>query len=179
MTACKSGALSRAEAAANARAIKAAKSPSLEVRFWSKVERRSASECWPWLAGVRKPNEGYGAFWMNGRHHPSNRVAFELSFGSIAPGLVVCHKCDNPCCCNPAHLFLGTPIENNADKVSKFRHSHGEKHGNNKLSDAEVASIRMRAIGKRRYGRNRLAREFGVTPEYIGEIVRGESRKSA
>lgn len=175
----KPGAMSRAEAAAHARAVKAAGIPTFENRFWSKVDRRSDEECWPWMAAVRKNNEGYGAFWFEGRHHPSNRIAYMLSNGDIPLGQVVCHTCDNPRCCNPSHLFLGTPRDNNDDKVCKRRHSHAESHGNAKLSNSQVRDIRAKAAGKKLYGRNALAAQFAVSPEYIGEIVRNETRKDA
>jgi len=108
--------MTRTEAIKIARAAKLAKQPPLLERFWSKVSIKGDDECWPWTAAPRRKDEGYGAFWLNRRHQPSNRVAWMLTHGKIEEGLVVCHKCDNPPCCNPSHLFLGTPLDNDRDR---------------------------------------------------------------
>lgn len=160
--------MSRARAAAIARAAKAAKQPPLPERFWSKVDRSLSDGCWPWTASVRRKDEGYGAFWLDGRHRPAHRVAWELTFGQIPEGLVVCHRCDNPPCCNPEHLFLGTPLENNDDKVAKRRHPIGERHHKAILTTADVLEIRE--ARKFRGYRAALAEKFGVRPHTITEI---------
>lgn len=161
--------MDRVQAAALARAALAAKRPCLSDRFWSKVDRSCATGCWPWTAGVRRKDEGYGAFWMGRKHRPAHRVAWELTFGGITdPEMVVCHRCDNPPCCNPSHLFLGTQLQNNDDKVAKRRHPVGERHHNALLTTAEVLEIR--AAPKFRGYRVSLAAKFGVRPELITEI---------
>jgi hypothetical protein len=97
----------------------------LEERFWEKVARRALDECWPWLGA--RDRKGYGAFMMTGegvRKHrvTASRLAYELAVGPIAEGLAVMHRCDNPPCCNPAHLVAGTIADNNRDMVVKGRH---------------------------------------------------------
>ena len=168
--------MNRQEAAALARAARAAKAPTLSVRFWSKVLINRPDECWPWSAGVRRKNEGYGAFWLNGRHHPASRVAYALAFGEVPKSLHVCHTCDNPMCCNPAHLFAATHKENNNDKIRKSRDAAAERHGLTKLTSAQVQAIREEAAGRRRYGRKAIADKYGISAGYVGEIVRGETR---
>lgn len=93
--------------------------PSDEERFWSRVDRRGPDECWPWT-GSRNP-AGYGAFSRGGKRSNTHRVAWEMTHGPIPGRLHVLHACDNPPCCNPAHLSLGTHEDNMADMVAKGR----------------------------------------------------------
>lgn len=151
--------MNRAQAAAIARKAKESKAPPLHIRFWSKVNRLSDGDCWPWLASVRRKDEGYGAFWFEGRHHPSSRIAWLLTNGDIEYGLVVCHHCDNPNCCNPAHLFLGTPKDNNSDRISKGRQCKGSQQRNAVLNDDLVRNLRILA---KSVGVSEAARRLGI-----------------
>jgi hypothetical protein len=155
--------------------------PSLEERFWAKVLVKGPDDCWVWQ-GARAPN-GYGKFIVPGRRSPANahRVVWALSHGPIPAGLFVCHRCDNPPCCNPAHLFVGTAQENSADASRKHRMgpkrpSRGETHPRAKLTGAQVNEIRQRyaAGGITTYT---LGHEFGVTPENVQAIIRGRTWK--
>lgn len=173
--------MNRAEAAKLARAAKQSKAPTLEERFWSKVDKKGPDECWPWMAASRNKNkDAYGAFWMDGRHQPANRIALILSGVEVPPGMESCHRCDNPPCCNPSHLFVGTRQDNNADKVSKKRHVYGEKYWNVKLTDEQVNAIRAHkppGVQRVRIGLpQQLAEQYGVTRQYISELFRSSRR---
>lgn len=149
----------------------------LADRFWSKVEVGEADECWPWLAACKR--DGYGLFRVASDESMWNahRVAWTLTHGEIQGGLFVLHRCDNPPCVNPAHLFLGTHADNMADKVAKGRSSfpqpkkQGEGHPLAKLTEGDVAAIR--ATPMIRGSGRALARRFGVAPSTITLIRQG------
>lgn len=150
--------------------------PTLAERFWSNVDQ-SADGCWEWQ-GQRASNR-YGIFNFGNKHHQAHRLAFELHNG-IAPGdLFVCHRCDNPPCVRPGHLFLGTQKDNLADMVRKGRGSkvraRGEAVGQAVLTERDVREIRRRAASGEQH--TSIARDFGVTKNNIGHIVRRRTWK--
>jgi hypothetical protein len=143
----------------------------LEVRFWEKVDRRGPDECWPWLGITRN---GYGRIYDAGRHARATEVALRLSGVIVPGGMLVCHRCDNPLCVNPAHLFVGTDRDNSDDKIAKGRYRNGSTQGTAhheaKLTDADVLAIRRRH-NNRKGTRAALAVEFGVHPETITNVA--------
>jgi len=112
----------------------------LVARFWSKVQRSSEDECWPWTGCLAHGGYGYMRLCGQWRAH---RIAWVLSYGPIPSGMCVCHHCDSPPCCNPRHLFLGTDADNNRDMMKKGRKVvlYGEKHPAAKLTNEQARSI--------------------------------------
>ena len=108
------------------------------VRFWSKVKKGDG--CWEWLAG--KDNKGYGRFHLNGKSTIAHRTALKFSGVDIPDDMFACHKCDNPACVNPDHIFIGTCADNLRDMAEKGRSTHGEKNPNAKLCLNDVLLIR-------------------------------------
>lgn len=144
-----------------------------EERFWKKVDKRGRDECWVWTGGVNR--WGYGNFKWNGHVSNASRFSWELFNGVIPPKIFVCHKCDNPPCVNPNHLFLGTHSDNMRDAYQKGRmRGHesykGEKSNLSKLTEKEVVLIR--ALRKDENLKLReLAKRFSVTEVAISKII--------
>ena len=141
---------------------KSAEPEYVAARFWSKVDKSDG--CWEWSGSRQGP--GYGLFKLKGRLHKAHRVALMLSGVEVPDHLCVLHSCDNPPCCNPAHLRLGTKGENNVERSEKFRSAA-------KLTPEDVREIRrLRAHGATQA---QAAARFGVARETISSIERGIS----
>ncbi len=127
------------------------------------------SGCHLWLGCG---NHGYGDLRWNGRSERAHRLAWINAFGAIPEGLLVCHRCDVRACINPAHLFLGTHAENNADRDQKNRQRSvaGTLSGNAKLTDAQVWAIR----NDKRFQRE-IAAAYGISRQAVGCIKRRET----
>lgn len=99
--------------------------------FWNRIERGAETSCWKWQGAL--VSTGYGQLRWFGRLTPAHRVAYELANGEIPEGLLIRHTCDNPPCCNPAHLLTGTPADNARDRTERGRHQSANqthcKHG--------------------------------------------------
>lgn len=137
-----------------------------EEKFWSLIDKAGGPDsCWSWQ-GCR--DHGYGKYILYGKVWLAHRLVFWLATGQLPP--IVCHKCDNPPCCNPNHIFAGDLRINRMDCVKKGRHARGETQNNAKLTDDQVRDIRSRVIS-RLGDQVKLAREFGVSKTTIGYVL--------
>lgn len=131
----------------------------------------SETGCWEFIGA--RTGAGYGAIWLNGKNRATHILAYELEKGAIPNGKFVLHECDNPACCRPDHLFLGTHQDNKDDEVAKDRHVYGERVGNHVLTETEVLEIRrLRKLGHKR---SYVARRFGVSHTAIYYIETGRN----
>ncbi len=159
-------------------------------RFWRHVEILTLDECWCWK--LTKSTGGYGQITVHSRTLKAHRVAYYL-FNSVDPeSMLVCHKCDNPPCCNPYHLFLGTEKDNIQDAKAKGRlntaagdfhgtkthperHARGVDSGLAKLND--VTARLARDLYSHGLSQQEIAARLGVTRECASRIIRGNNWK--
>lgn len=158
----------------------------IELRFWPKVNRRTClrdlcgchkklGHCWPWVGG--RLSTGYGQFrtFKRGQwsHDMAHRIAYELTYGLILDGLLICHRCDNRPCCRPSHLFIGTQSDNIVDGFLKGRIKGaqlGELNHQAKLSNQDVRNI---IALKGTLSQHAIARRFNVSASLINNIFAG------
>ena len=144
-----------------------------KAEFWSRISIRGPHECWPWMMGVWP--KGYGRFSMGGQTWFAHRLAWVFLHGPIPKGKHVCHSCDNPPCCNPRHLWLGTLSENTRDRDQKGRCARGEKHYLAKLTEMDIRFIRHWI--RRGFTQASIAAVFGITPPTVSAIHTGYTWK--
>ncbi len=160
--------------------------PRTATPFWDRVDRSSPDGCWPWL-GCRN-EDGYGEVRYQGEMDKAHRIAWILTYGPIPDGQQVLHSCDNPPCCKPTDLFLGSNHDNVLDRQVKGRSKNlftsenhpatlraGEAHWRAKLSSADV--MRIRELHSSGLSQTHISAMFNVHSATISRIVRREWRK--
>lgn len=151
-----------------------------EVRFWSFVDKNGPNGCWLWTGThlpARENRLPYGRFRV---YKPrvmihAHRMAWILTHGTIPQGMSVLHHCDNPACVNPAHLFLGTHIDNMADAAKKNRNIWGERSSFAKLTPSDVRKIRE--LSQNGFSNKELGRMFKIDEWHVIRIVKRISWK--
>ena len=156
-----------------------------EKRFWSNIKISQPHRCWIWM-GKSKTVFGYGMFrekWTprigRGKFRLSHIIAYRLIWGETN-GLQVLHSCDNPSCCNPFHLALGTQMENIQDMIKKGRAKRlkGSQNPNAKIKESDVVKARKIAVPySRTLGHSALARRLGISPANFNRIMNGKAWK--
>lgn len=141
---------------------------SAEERFEWSVSRRPG--CWGWRGPVN--SNGYPVLSANGRRRLASHVSLHLSGSPVPDGAIVCHRCDNPECVNPEHLFIGTRADNNKDRAQKGRSALGERAGRAVLTDDRVRWIRRQGVGM---SARAMARILGVKHTTVSFVLSGRS----
>lgn len=146
--------------------------PVGESEFWRSVATAGPGDCWPWTRSLRDGR--YGSFTSGGVRDRSHRWAWRYTHGAIPDGAKVLHSCDNPPCCNPAHLHLGTHADNMRERQERGRNRPRTRAGGHtKLTVAQVQEIKERWAT--RTSTADLAAEYGVSGQMVWRLGTGRS----
>lgn len=139
--------------------------------FWKNVDIKAASECWNWKLHLFP--SGYGEASMGHKPWRAHRLAWFFTHGDIPEDLYVLHHCDNRACCNPMHLYLGTPSDNMRDKTDRGRCNtkRGSLRKDAILNEQQVRDIKVAAQGRKRGFNREIAQKYGVHPTTISAII--------
>jgi len=152
----------------------------LKERFWEKVNKNGpiqphmTTACWMWTSAMSYQGYGYITT-TKGHSKKAHRLSFEFAYSIIPQSMQVLHRCDNPSCVNPEHLFLGSNSDNVADKVSKGRSPdfRGDKNPAAKITKIQAGEIRNKyALGN--ISQRKLASEYGITQRAIWFIIHNQ-----
>ena len=129
----------------------------------------NSDRCWNWM---KSTSTGYGSMTVGGKTKRCHRLMYEIVFGEIESSeLFVCHKCDNPLCCNPRHLFLGKQKQNMEDCSAKGRSASKHNNGMSKLTQSDADEIRRLAkTGLQQY---KIAEQFSIGQSQVSRVVKG------
>jgi len=142
---------------------------NVEERFWNHIQKKVENECWEWQGFVDK--DGYGKMRTTDTNEAAHRASYRIHNGEIPKGLNVLHKCNNPPCCNPNHLYVGDQSRNMQDRIDAGNFLYGECHHNSKISNETVVLIKNDSGTHKQ-----LAEKYGCSASQIGNIRRGSQR---
>lgn len=141
----------------------------LAADFWGRIEKTQGG-CWNWTGHKRR--RGYGCFYANGKGWSATRYMWEVvdGRGTVSSKLHLCHRCDNPSCVNPEHLFVGTPQDNVDDAILKNRrrYARGEHSGGSKLTEAAARAILAEALAGIPY--KQIGLRYGIGHQHVSQI---------
>ena len=136
--------------------------------FWIKVDKSGKNGCWNWTWGTTK--KGYGIFKLGDQSVYAHRLSYFMTNPAFDQSLCVLHKCDNPKCVNPEHLFLGNNTVNDNDKVSKDRQARGSMISTKLTEDDIVEMYKARLEG---YSQKSLALKYRINQSQVSRILSG------
>lgn len=146
--------------------------------FWDRMDKSGGPDaCWEWTAG--RDGRNYGFYRVDGKPVKAHRHAHTLVNGPIPDGYLICHRCDNPPCCNPAHLFAGTVRDNALDAKAKgrTRAPRGMASPRAKFTDEQIARVvELREAG---WSNLAIAETTGISPSYVSRLGRRQRRAAA
>lgn len=149
-----------------------ARALSIDERFHERVASPDENGCMLWTHST--DSKGYGRLWYEGGRIGAHRLAWEIHHGIPVPeGMQVNHHCDNPLCCNPAHLYVGSQADNMQDMADRDRSLKGEKHPNTNLTARQVAMIRYR-YAEGGISHQQLADAYHIGRSTVGQLIRGD-----
>lgn len=157
------------------------KQETMMNRFWAKVDKTPGlgpeGDCWEWIGSYA--SHGYGSFKGSNKTYSTHRLSWEQANNTTAPSdMHVCHSCDNPRCCNPTHLWLGTPKQNMEDMAKKGRHGNSGKYGefcpSHKFTEKEILEIR-KALQSKQYTYEQIGEIYHISPAYLTKLAYGET----
>lgn len=147
-------------------------------RFWSKVNILDDNQCWEWTAAR---SNGYGHFGTGKKFGTkvAHRIAYMISNNtSIPKDMDICHTCDNPPCCNPKHLFMGTAQENMSDMVAKGRSANNSGENNPNVKISKITAWKILILHDLGYSNLKIAKKVGLGESSVARTVNGQAWRS-
>ena len=152
------------------------KRKTIMERFLRSFSKTEGDSCWLWLKRLDRDGYGQMTFHLDNdiiMVKKAHRVAYEILVGEIPTGMCICHKCDNPSCVNPSHLFLGSQADNIRDMVNKKRQMYGKQHWNVKLKPEDILEIKnLVASG---LTNTEVAKKFNIAQQTVSAIKNNKS----
>ena len=148
-----------------------------EKRFWLHVTILGPDDCWPWMSSTHKFGHGYFNVSPKAKNHYAHRVAKMLDLGKVLDkSETVRHSCDNPPCCNPKHLIVGTKKQNTEDMLSRGRCSAGNKHYNSKITN-EQSDWARKVYSKKEMTQQQIGKVLGISQSAVSRILSNKRYK--